>query len=503
MLEQFRAARRASTPLVAVETPDPAETVDHLMAFVREKEPESQFYRWDRVRGLVGLDKKAQGTLGALNSNPKQTANPVEALTTCWNLPGSPVCSGSIVFMLNAQRVIDEASVMQSIWNLRDEFKRNKRTLVLLAPSLKLPTEIANDVVVLDEPYPDREKLADIVAKQYKNAKLVEPDGKQMAKVLDAIIGLPAYAAETVVAMSLTRAANGVDLDLAWNRKVKAISQTQGLSVWRGTDRLEDVKGVDQAVKFFRLMDATDAYSTIVFIDEMEKALAGGMSNYSGDSGVSKDQVGYLLSYMEDMKAQGAMLAGVAGTGKTQLVKGLAGSTGKPLIKLDLGEMKGGKIGSSEQAIRAAGKTITATSEGRVLFIATANQTASFTPEINRRFGDQFFFDSPDEVGRRSLWSLYVRTYGLPPSAMDLHVGQDEGWTGHEIMRICKRASEFKISLRQASEFIVPLCVRSKDVLKAQRMEAAGKFLSASYPGPYQMPPEREPVIGDRLIELE
>src|SRR5438105_1061100 len=57
--------------------------------------------------------------------------------------------------MLNPQRMWEQVDVLQAIWNLRDRFKSSGAMLVLLTtPGAILPSEIRNDVMVLDEPLP-------------------------------------------------------------------------------------------------------------------------------------------------------------------------------------------------------------------------------------------------------------------------------------------------------------------------------------------------------------
>lgn len=192
--------------------------------------------------------------------------------------------------------------------------------------------------------------------------------------MLDAIVGLAQYTAESCVAMSLRGKKEsealglqpGIDLDRLWERKIEAIQNTDGLRVWRGKENMDDLKGIDQAVAYMNLLIDANAFGAIVFIDEMEKAFAGGLSEHSGDSGVSKDQIGVMLSYMSDTKSLGVLFAGLAGSGKTQLAKATARKAGKPLIVFDLGAMKGGIVGSSEARIRNALKVVSATAEGRV-----------------------------------------------------------------------------------------------------------------------------------------
>lgn len=482
LARKVREARRCSTPLIGIETPDPTETIRALVPVVTEIFPgdlpdQPAIVRWDIVTGLVAMNKSAE----ALGFNPDATINPVEALKAIEKLPRGGTC-----YMMNAQRHIDDAGVAQAVWNLRDVFKLNRRTLILMGPVLRLPAEIAADVITFDEALPTREQLRAIVEKQVANADVPAPDADQMSAALDAIVGLPQFPAEQVTAMSLGKA--GVNVPQLWERKCKAIEQTDGLRVYRGGERFSDLKGIDNVTAFMHQLVLARVFGTVVFIDEGEKVFAGGMADHVGDTGVSKDQVAAILSYIQDTGSMGVMLGGVPGTGKSALAKAVGNEAGVPTIQFDLGAMKQGTVGSSEAAIRAALKMLTATAEGRVLFLMTANNTAAFSPELNRRFPDQFFFDNPDAAGREALWSLYGTKNKLSADQLQRPREFARGWTGAEIRRACERAAMFKMPVTESARYLVPQCVSAAASLAKLREAAKGRFLSASYPGPYVGP---------------
>jgi hypothetical protein len=495
LIQSFKAARRVSTPLVAIETPDAAATIASIRKTLPDKTPT---LAWDCARGLRGLNDLGKAALSAVGVNVDATVNPVEALLACENLPEL-----TVVFMHNLHRHLGEAPVVQALWNLRDTYKMNKRTIVPLGPAFTLPAELAGDIIVLDEPLPTRAELSDVIDQQHKNANLPLPDATTRKAALDAVVGLAHYTAEQVYAMSLER--TGANIAKCWERKIKAIENTPGLSVYKplpGDTTLAELKGIDTVVEFANKLIAANAFNLIVFLDEMDKSFAGGMAEHVGDSGVSKDQVGQILSYMQDRKALGMMLAGVAGTGKTQLPKAMSAASGKPLVILDLGGAKGGEVGLSESRIRAMLKMVTASAEGRVLFIGTANRTTMFTPELNRRFADQFYFDIPMDDARVAIWPVYIKKNGLTPAQAAIPPGFDAGWTGAEIQRACERAALFNCTVIEAAKTILPQAVSAKATIDQMRRESAGRFLSASYPGFYQMPVAPAPVAAQRQIEV-
>lgn len=501
---QFTRARTVSTPLVAITTADPGAAAD----LVAETVTDGVVLTWDLVSGLRAYGDSSEGVAvvrGFGFDHPEQSREPILVLSRAQ----SKLPPDGVLIMSNMHRVIADLGTpaVQAIWNLRDFFKLNRRMLVMVGATFVPPPELAHDVFILDDPLPTETELRGIVLKTFSNANLPEPSEEETTRAVEAVTGLSQFPAEQVIAMSLRR--SGIDLDGAWERKRRQIELTPGLRIWRGHESMDDLKGIDNVVSFMKRMIAADVFRAIVFIDEMDKAFAGGMSEHTGDSGVAKDQVGTVLSYIEDTESPGVMLAGVAGTGKTQLVKAMGYTSGKPVIVFDLGGMKGGVVGQSEATIRNALKVVTAVAGGRVLFVGTANKTTHFSPEMMRRFPDQFFFDLPDQIGRSAIWPVYIKKYGLTPEQAKLPPNFAEDWTGAEIKRACQRAATFKCSVVEASQYIVPTAVNGREAIRRMREEAAGRFLSASYPGWYQPPTAETPAAkvpakgsGHRRIDL-
>jgi hypothetical protein len=495
LVQSFKSARRVSTPIVAVETPDAAETIIILRRTFPATVP---VLSWDCAKGLRGLNDLGKIAFNGLGLDVNASVNCTETLLALEGLPDL-----SVVFFHNFQRQIGETPVIQALWNLRDQFKMNKRTAVLLGPAFQLPAELAGDVIVLDEPLPTRAELSAILDQQHKNAKVAVPDEATRAAALDAVVGLAHYTAEAVLAMAIEK--TGVSVAKCWERKIKTLAN-EGLTVMKPAPNdtsLDELKGLDNVVKYAKELIAADAFNLICFIDEMDKSFAGGMSEHVGDSGVSKDQVGQLLTYINDTKSLGVLLAGIAGSGKTQLAKAIAAASGKPLVVIDLGGAKGKHVGESEARIRQILKVITATAEGRVLFIGTANRTTMFTPEMNRRFRKQFFFDLPNDAARAAIWPVYVTKNGLTPSQATIPAGFDAGWTGAEIQAACEEAALFGKTVVEAARYIIPQAISAKAVIEQMRRDSTGKFLSASDEGFYQMPVKAEPAVPQRSIEFD
>lgn len=471
IIDQLKAARRVSVPLVAINTPDPEATMKAACQAINGESPKIE---WDCIRGLSGRNDSGRDWVAQLGEGVQAQFDPVSALVLALKLPEK-----AVLFVHLANRFIGESPFVQAAWNLRDQFKNDHRTLILLAKSLPVPAELSDDILVLDEPLPDGEQLAGIVGNIHKAAGQ-EAAEETTTRAVEALRGLSAFAAEQVTAMSIRKA--GLHLDSLWDRKRQVIEQTPGLKVFRGGETFSGVGGCEIVKGFLsRIMQGHARPNAVVFIDEIEKAMGG-----KGDtSGVSQDQLGALLAYMQDTSAAGMIFIGPPGAAKSAIAKAAGDEGGVPTIQLDLGAAKGSLVGQSEQQLRQALKVITAVSNSRSLWIATCNSIADLPPELRRRFTlGTYFFDLPTADERNQIWAIYTRKYNLIVDDA-VEAMNDEGWTGAEIKQCCDIAWRLGCHITEAAQFIVPVSRSAADALARLREQASGRFLSASYPGVY------------------
>lgn len=496
LTKSFRAARNASAPLMAVQTPDQAATMAALLKELRAEavppgfEPGCAFV-WDAVRAIRPLDEISKKQMHKF-SEPNMMIRPDEAINAAANMPAE-----SIFFVLNAHRHISASesttATVQAIWNLRDEFKANRRTLILLAPNIMLPAELETDTLILDEPLPEKDEITAIASAIYEAGAQPVPSEETVASIVAATSGLASFPAEQAIAMSMRK--NGIDLDTLWERKRQMVEQTRGLSVYRGKDSYADIGGLQNIKQFTtKVIEGKRKPRVIVFIDEIEKAI-----NPEGDlSGVSKDQLGMLLSFMQDNNATGYILIGPPGTCKSAFAKATGNEAEVPTVSLDMGGMKGGIVGESEGNIRTALKVCKAIGGDRLLFIATCNSIGALPPELRRRFTlGTFFMDLPDAEERAVIWKIYIGKYGLPDKATPA----DEGWTGAEIRQCCDLAFNLEIPLIEAAGYVVPVAQSAFEKIERLRNEASGRYISAGKPGLYTAPAKAEQVAAPATIK--
>lgn len=499
VIAQIKAARRVSTPIIAVETTDPAATLHALVDGIGNGNGKADppapppILQWDAAAGMRSLNEPGHELLAQLTgeSGDNTAGNPFEAIQLAGKLP-----KGAILAIHAAGRWLDPM-VAQAIWNLRDSFKQDRRTLLLLGQQINLPPELAGDVMTFEEPLPDAEDLRGVLRELHESAEIVSDPCNQEAAI-EALSGLSAFAAEQVAAMSLSR--NGLDVEACWERKRQMIDRAPALRVYRDAETFDQVGGV-QIIKNFlsQIMHGRRRPRAVVFIDEIEKALAG----IGGDtSGVSQDQLGTLLTYMQDHSAAGCIFIGPPGSAKSMVAKAAGASGGVPTIQLDLGAAKGSLVGQSEQQLRSALKVISAVSGDSALWIATCNSIGQLPPELRRRFTlGTYFFDLPDEDERAAIWKIHRVRFGIDPA---IQRPESNDWTGAEVRQCCDLADRLGIRLEEAAGYVVPIARSAADQLEALRKLADGRFLSANSPGVYSRRNDTAPArsgAGRRLVK--
>ncbi len=156
--------------------------------------------------------------------------------------------------------------------------------------------------------------------------------------------------------------------------------------------------------------------------------------------------------------------------------KAIASFWGLPLLRLDMGRIFSGIVGSSEENLRSVIKTAESVApcilwcdeidkafsntsfsgdsgtssrifgtfltwmqekKSSVFVVATANNVSHLPPELIRkgRFDDIFFVDLPDSEERKEIWEIHLKQRNFDVSEFNINdlVNKSEGFTGAEI----------------------------------------------------------------------
>lgn len=500
LIENFLRARRVSTPFIAINTTDPIATQqrlkDAILADAKKGGDDAPpMIQWDIAAGFSPLNQFAQSQIAKVqNENIGPIKMPDEAMTAVLEFVGETVVfAHGMNRLLNSQQD-NAAVVIQSVLNIREEFKKDMRTLVLMSPIFAIPIELEQDIMVLDEPLPNHAELRDIVntvvsdtAKQDSRYEGVSTE--LIEEAASALKGLNAFAAGQTAFMSLRKGT--IDIPTMWIRKESAINQVPGLSVWKGEDRFVDIGGYD-AVKsdLLRLGNGPEKPGLIAWADEFEKANSGVGTSLDGTATTMN---GLLLDFM-NRRCIGIIAVGVPGSGKSATAQAFGNEINCMTIKMDVAKMKGSLVGQSEENMGRAIKVMDAISEGQIFIFATCNSLANLSPEMQRRFMSTYYFGLPTKEERKTIWQLKLQQFGHTEDRSWIEV-DDEGWTGAEIHKACRIAWSMRMSVLEGAERVVPMCVSNPGRILELEQQAHNTFLNAAAPGVYKMRQDKESAI--------
>lgn len=480
----FKTARKAGVPIMGIETADPAATI-RACAKTRNGAPDT-FFQWNMIQGLRPILTGNQ-EVDARNKALAETIGTeaeTQNFTVCLDLIAKNPPKACTFFMMNAHAAFNDYSALQAIWNLRDELKTRGSTLVLMGPSLKMPSEISGDAFIFEEPTPTAEDIQRKIDSAIKDARgagatFPDPEPEERARIVDTLTGyLSLFSIEQALALSTTR--EGLNVRRLWELKVASLKNTAGLEISQPENNFADLAGCYGVKDFFgKIIKGRQRFGGVFFLDEIEKMIAGGGGDLSGTSQAMIEQ---FLYWTEAKKVLAVLLLGVPGAGKSWTAHCTAGEAKVPLLRGSMSTVKGSLVGESEQNMRKLLRTIDSVTQERTLMIATCNSLDTLTPEILSRFKlGVFFYDYPTPEETSALWTLYQRKYELtsdtPPAV--------ERWTGREIESCCHRAWLFNCSLADAARSVVPVSRANGSKMEALRKSAEDRFLSAAVIGTY------------------
>ncbi len=438
---------RARFPVLYVETVEEERLVDTLRDVVADARLARQRLRLVTWRLTTGLHDESQ-------SWPR-TAELPQALAAiaAYDEPGLFVIF-DVHWFLRPQRGLAEQRVIRQLRDLRASLTRGgaTKTVVFVAPQLVLPTELEKDVYIVDFPLPGVAELGEVLDRiidDNRGRLAVDLDRAGRERLVSAALGLTVQEAENAFARGAVRDQR-LDLDdiaLVMEEKRQAIRKSTLLEYVAPTSGFDDIGGLDQLKQWMRRRSG--AWT--------ESARAFGLPF-----------------------PRGALITGVPGCGKSLTARCTSALWGLPLLRLDIGRVFAGLVGSSEQNMRSAIRTAEALApcilwideiekgfgqggrqgldggtssrvfgsfltwmqekEQPVFVIATANDISVLPPEFLRkgRFDEIFFVDLPTPRERAEVFEIHLRSYLRSREA-----SLDFPLTGETFVRLASAANEF------------------------------------------------------------
>jgi ATP-dependent 26S proteasome regulatory subunit len=423
---------RARYPIVYIVSWEEKRVEDALRAIASARG--KKIYSWTITQGMVISTQ--------MRDDP--TRDPLAALDFIMDSRDQ-----AIFVLKDFHAYVSDNAITRRLRDLTHALKTSYKTLVLISPVLKLPPELEKEITVVDYPLPNLEELdmllEGIVQSVKGNPQIATKLGDdEREQLLKAAQGLTASEAENVFAKSLVEH-HGFDVDVVVSEKEQIIRKSGLLEYYRTTEAFADVGGMDSLKDWLHTR-------SLAFT---EKAREFGLP-----------------------QPKGILLLGVQGCGKSLCCKAVASLWKLPLLRLDVGKIFSGIVGSSEENVRRAiaiaesvapailwidelekgfagtqsspfsdaGTTsrvfasfVTWLQEktAPVFVVATANDISQLPPELMRkgRFDEIFFVDLPSPAERREIYEIHLRKRKRDPAKFDLDLlsSKSPGFSGAEI----------------------------------------------------------------------
>lgn len=307
---------------------------------------------------------------------------------------------------------------------------------IIISPTFEITTDLQKEITLIDFPLPTREEVKEIISAFLNNYKgvqgvTIDVDNNLLEKFVDASIGLTKLEIDNCFARALVsnRKIDASDLKGILSEKKQIIRKTGILEYIDSQLNLNDVGGLQILKKWLELRSHC-------FGDE---ALKFGVK-----------------------PPKGVLLTGIPGCGKSLTAKCVATAWNMPLLRLDMGKIFHGIVGSSESNMRLALNTAEAISPSilwideiekglsgayggggdggtstrvfgnlltwmqektaPVFVFATANNINGLPPELLRkgRFDEIFFVDFPTSDERKKILGIHISKLGRDISKFDL-----------------------------------------------------------------------------------
>jgi hypothetical protein len=416
---------------------------------------------------------------------PEATATDAsEPLAAIRALPALSSANGTSILLLhNLHRFLNTPDLIQTTFSQLIAGKRQRTFIVVLSPVVQIPVELEKLFVVLEHTLPNKEQLERIATELTTDHPQDLPQGNDLQRVLEAAAGLTRYEAEGAFALSIARH-NAIQAQTIWELKAKALRKNNLLTLYRGQETFADLGGLATIKEFCRraLRSGTAVKPRGVLMlgvsGSGKSQFAKALGNETGRPTLLLDVgslMGSLVGQSEANLRQALRIADAMSPCVLfvdEIEKALAGVGGQ------------GDSGVSTRMFGSL-LTWLSDHQSDVFFVGTSNDISKLPPEFTRaeRFDGLFFLDLPGLAEKDAIWQMYRRQFSIPDGQ---NRPDDTSWTGAEIRACCRLAALLDVTLTQAAYNVVPVAVTAAESVEKLRTWASGRCLSASAPGVYQ-----------------
>lgn len=350
-------------------------------------------------------------------------------------------------------RHMDDPVVVRRLRDVGQKFAANRRTVIITAPEITVPPELAKLVEYFDLPLPDRERLHDIIHETFT----------RLSKAYTLKLQLDAAGVDAMAANL-----RGLTEEEAERAISQALVMRYALCQETVTDVLEAKKQMLRHSGMLEFIEASDNMAAVGGLENLKHWLAqrrGAWEDAAREFGLEPPK--------------GMIVLGVQGCGKSLCARAVAGEWKLPLVKFDTSAVYDKYIGETEKRIRkvfqvaerlapcvlwidelekvfaGSGPDSASADAGvssrllgsflswmqdrkaPVFVAATSNNVTVLPPELIRkgRFDELFFVDLPNQVERKQIFTIALAKRKRKPEDFDLEQvsAAANGYSGAEI----------------------------------------------------------------------
>lgn len=519
-LERLKILINSSTPIVVMETVEEMRAVTLVRAACSELNMAA--FEWSIADGLVrsgsrtpiaggkDQDEQANAALTALGPDAGaktpiyHSREPVQALA---NMEAMTL---EAVFVLkDFHRHMDDPVVVRRLRDVGQKFSSNRRTVIITAPTITMPPELASLVEFLDLPLPDWQRLRQIVQETYT----------RLSKTYTLHLKLDAAGVD-----AMANNLRGLTEEEADRAVSQALVKRYALCPETVTDVLEAKKDLLRHSGMLEFIDASEDLKSVGGLDNLKHWLAqrqGAWEDAAREFGLEPPR--------------GVIILGVQGCGKSMCARAVAGEWKLPLVKFDTAAVFDKYIGETEKRIQkvfqvaeglapcvlwidelekvfaGSGPDSASSDAGTssrllgaflswmqdrkapVFVAATCNNVTALPPELIRkgRFDELFFVDLPNQAERRQIFAIQLsrRKRNATEFNLDQVAAAARGYSGAEIDAAVQTAMYASYSSKQplttqtlldALKATVPLSTTRAEEVQGLREWAQQRAVPAS-----------------------
>lgn len=357
-----------------------------------------------------------------------------------------------------------DIQVIRKIRDLLLSLKQSQspKNVVIVAPILLLPSDLEKDITIVEFELPSSEEIRSVLKQMIESNRhsgriKIDLNAEEEERLAKAALGLTLHEAENAFARAMVEDGklDISDVEIILEEKSQTIRKSGILEFIKSDLNINDVGGLQNLKRW---------------LIKRNKSWLDSAARYNLPA------------------PKGVLITGVPGCGKSLVAKAISAMWQVPLLRLDIGKIFSGIVGSSEENMRRAIQTAEAIApcvlwidevekgfgsvsgpsgdsgtsarifgtfltwmqekSKAVFVVATANNISALPPEMMRkgRFDEIFFVDLPTQNERREILKLHlgkrlqhpavVGSFAIDEVTLDNMARATEGFVGAELEQV-------------------------------------------------------------------